>query len=53
MRASTVRGELSSEIEGVVAELTDKWFLARVNVIVLLKIELLPETFVALVAFER
>lgn len=53
MRASTVRRELSSEIEGVVAELTDERLLARVNVIVLLKIELLPETLVALVALER
>lgn len=52
MRASTVRGELSSEIEGVVAELTYERLLARVNVIVLLKIEFLPETLVALVALE-
>jgi len=52
MRASTVRGELSSEIEGVVAELTDEWFFARVNVIMLLKIELLPETLVTFVALK-
>lgn len=52
MRASTVCGELSSKIEGVVAELTDEWLFARMNVIVLLKIELLPETLVAFVALE-
>lgn len=52
MRASTMCGKLSSEIEGVVAELTNEWLFARMNVIVLLKIELLPETLVAFVALE-
>jgi len=53
MRASAVRGELSSQVEGIIAELTDKRLLARVNVIMLLKIEFLPETLVAFIALER
>lgn len=53
MRASAVRGELSPQVEGVVAELTDERLLARVNIIVLLKIELLPEALVTLIALER
>lgn len=52
MCASTVRGKLSSEIEGVVAELTDEWLFTRMNVIVFLKIELLPETLVTFVALK-
>lgn len=53
MRASAMRRELSSQIKGIVAKLTDKWLLARMNVIVLLKIKLLPETLVAFIALER
>lgn len=36
MHAPAVRGQLPSQIEGVVAELTDERLLARVNVVVLL-----------------
>lgn len=53
MRASAVRGELSSQVEGVVAELTDKRLLARVDVIMLLEIEFFPEPLVAFVALKR
>lgn len=53
MRASAVCGELSSQVEGIIAELADKRLLARVNVIMLLKIEFLPETLVAFIALER
>lgn len=52
MQASTVRGELSSQVEGAVAELTGERLLARVNVVVFLQVELLPETLVALIALE-
>lgn len=46
-------GELSSQVESVVAELTDKRLLARVNIVMLLKIEFLPETLVAFIALKR
>lgn len=52
MRASAVRGKLSSQVKGVVAELTDERLLARVDVIMFLEIELFPETLVAFVALK-
>jgi len=52
MQGSTVCGKLSSQVKGVVAELTDKRLLARVNVVMFLQIELLPKTLVALVALK-
>jgi len=52
MHAPAVRRELSPQVEGVVAELTDKRLLARMDVVMLLEIELLAETLLAFVAVE-
>lgn len=53
MHAPAVRRELPPQVERVVAELADERLLARMDIVMFLEVELLPEALVALVALER
>ena len=53
MHASAVSGELPSQVESTAAQLANERLVPGVYVVVLLQIDRLPETLVAVVALER
>ena len=53
MHASAVSGELPPQVESTAAQLADERLVPGVDVVVLLQVDRLPETLVAVVALER